>query len=52
MSIRLNDLAVARTKSVNDVWQHALKGCDAANCLRGLLGEAGPRRWSAASFGN
>jgi hypothetical protein len=31
-------------KSVNDMWQRALQGRDAAKCLRGLLGKAELRR--------
>ncbi len=34
------DAIALHEKSVNDMWQRALKGRDAAKCLRGLLGRA------------
>ncbi len=36
------DAIALHEKAVDDMWQRALKGRDAANCLRGLLGN--PRR--------
>ena len=35
------DAIAMHEKAVNDMWQRALKGRDAAKCLRGLLGKAG-----------